>query len=185
MIQYDIANRLRDLEQIQQLQEQNVPQSISSDELKSQGFVTARHDVSLLEKMNRPYPHIVARSQGNVVGYTLVMLQSFSDSLPVLIPMFQRINTLKYKGIALNEVSWFIMGQVCIGKDFRGQGIFSGLYQELKTRMQADFQYNITQISKRNTRSIRAHEKVGYKTIHEYWDEAANEDWLIVLWDWK
>ena len=183
-IRYDIANSGSDLKAIQQLQQDNIPQSISPEELKAQGFVTARHDLSLLEKMNTPYPHVVARANQQIVGYTLVMLPAFSNSLPVLIPMFERIASLSFEGRPLDSQSWFVMGQVCIQKDFRGQGLFNGLYMELKARMSIDFNYVLTQISKRNPRSIRAHEKVGFQVVEEYWDQHANEQWVIVLWDW-
>jgi len=45
--------------------------------------------------------------------------------------------------------------------------------------MRADFDYIITEISTRNHRSIRAHEKVGFETIKEY--ESDGKEWKIVL----
>ncbi|MBR9922302.1 MAG: GNAT family N-acetyltransferase [Bacteroidetes bacterium] len=183
-ISFDISDRPGDLKQIQALQQANIPESISGAELRQEGFVTARHDLSLLEAMNKPYPHIVVREEENIIGYTLVMLESFSDSLPVLVPMFERIRQLTYKDTPMESLTWFVMGQVCIKKGYRGQGLFVGLYQEMKRQMSGHFDCVLTQISRRNPRSIRAHEKAGFKTIHEYWDEAAQEDWVIVLWDW-
>ena len=79
-------------------------------------------------------------------------------------------------------MTYFVMGQVCVAKDFRGQQVFSDLYQKMKTEMSSHFDCIVTEIATRNTRSIRAHEKVGFETIHIYEDET--EEWAIVAWDW-
>ena len=182
MITYNTSNTDSDLQQILNLQFKNLPKNISSQEAISQGFVTVHHDFDLLKKMNRPYPHIVARDEEKTIGYTLVMLRSFEKETPVLIPMFEQINSTLYKGKKLGEAKYFIMGQVCIDKAYRGQGIFKGLYGELKKRMSPHFDYIITEVATRNSRSMRAHEKIGFENIHQY---KAGEEWVILLWSLK
>jgi predicted GNAT superfamily acetyltransferase len=72
------------------------------------------------------------------------------------------------------------MGQVCIAKGYRGQGIFQGLYQEMANQLEPHFEYIITEVSKRNPRSIRAHEKVGFLNVREYTSDDG-EEWVILL----
>ncbi len=177
----DTANTKEDLLQILALQEENLEKSISSSELKDQGFVTVHHDFDLLQEMNAPFPHVIARANDKVVGYTLVMLRKMADRIPVLIPMFEKINQLSYQGQALSSAQYFIMGQVCIDKDFRGKGLFSALYHKLGREMRADFQFCITEVAVRNPRSMRAHQKIGFKPLFQYKDDDS-EEWVILIW---
>ena len=178
MVQYGIATSDEDLRQILALQHKNLPVNISEEEAQTQGFVTVHHEFDLLKRMNEPYPHIVAKHGERVVGYTLVMLRSFQNDIPVLVPMFKEIDAIVHEGQLLGTCKYFIMGQVCIDKDYRGQGIFTGLYREMQRRMNPYFDYIITEVDKSNTRSMRAHEKVGFKNVHEY---RSGKDWAILL----
>jgi RimJ/RimL family protein N-acetyltransferase len=49
--------------------------------------------------------------------------------------------------------------------------------------MQSSYDFVLTEIATRNTRSIRAHEKVGFQLLHRFSDE--KEQWDIVVWDWS
>ncbi len=178
MIIYGTASTDQDFQQILDLQSCNLPENISTQEAQSQGFVTINHDFDLLKRMNTPFSHIIAKEGTKVIGYTLVMMRSFAAEIPVLVPMFDRINGIEYGGKKLSDTSYFIMGQVCIGKLYRGKGVFAGLYGEMKKRMAKDFEFIITEVATRNTRSIQAHRKVGFETILKYRD---GEEWEVVL----
>lgn len=178
MLDYNIAKTDQDLHQILHLQARNLPHNISDEEAKTQGFVTVHHDFDLLKRMNDPYPHIVARDGGQVVGYALVMLRSFQNDIPVLAPMFQKIDGTVYKGERLEDTKYFVMGQVCIDKNYRGKSVFAGLYREMQRQMRPHFDYIITEVDKQNTRSLRAHEKVGFEKIREYYSRV---DWVILI----
>ncbi len=183
MVNFTTAKGKNDIQQILDLQYINLPVNITNSEAKEQGFVTVHHDFELLSAMNEPYPHIIAKDGDQVIGYTLVMLQTFGDKIEVLKPMFEKINSLSYNGDDLKKTPYFVMGQVCVDKAYRGQGVFSGLYQKMKTEMSPHFKYIITEIATRNTRSMRAHEKIGFETIHIF--DTPEEEWAIVAWDWK
>ena len=75
------------------------------------------------------------------------------------------------------------MGQVCVDKAYRGKGVFDMLYQHHKQVLKDRFDFVVTEISTNNLRSVRAHEKVGFKNIHTYKD--AVDEWSVVLWDWE
>ena len=183
-IQYTTAESDSDLYGILKLQRENLPSTISREEALEQGFVTIEHDFALLKRMNSPYPHIIAKDGEEVVGYTLVMLRDLRDEIQVLVPMFEQINSITYKGKTLRDARYVVMGQVCIAKGYRGQGVFQGLYVEMARRMADDYDYIITEISLRNLRSVRAHHKVGFETIREYQADDG-EMWAIVLWEMK
>ncbi len=75
------------------------------------------------------------------------------------------------------------MGQICISEAFRGQGIFEKLYLKHKEIYSGKFDICLTEVSVRNKRSMKAHERVGFQTIHTFKDKT--DDWNILLWDWK
>lgn len=179
MITFGVAQSPDDLQAILNLQQKNLPVNISTTEAQTQGFVTVHHDFDLLERMNQPYPHIVVRDKAKVVGYALVMMRRFKQEIPVLVSMFDQINAISYQGHLLGTVNYFIMGQVCIDKAYRGLGLFAGLYEEMKKRMSPHFDYIVTEVALRNRRSMRAHEKIGFEKVHTYKD---GEDWQVLLW---
>lgn len=183
MITYTQSTSLSDLQGIIDLQIENRETSISAEELRQEGFVTVVHTLELLRQMNTPFPHTIAKDGDGVVAYVLTMLPGMQTHIPILQPMFEQINSLSYQGDALKNVDYFVIGQCCVKKGYRGQGVFQGLYEKMRTYLSPHFKYAITEIATRNPRSIRAHEKAGFELIHEF--EDATDHWVIVLWDWK
>ncbi len=184
MIQYSTAKSDIELQQILALQKENLPDQLSESEINSQGFVTVSHDFDLLAEMNSKRPHIIAKSDDEVIGYSLVMLETFKNHIPVLVPMFDQIKAINYEGKPMAEIDFFIMGQVCIAKPFRGQGVFKALFDKMKIEMAPYYQMIVTEVAIRNPRSLKAHANVGFKTIKEY-KTADGEEWAIIAWDWE
>lgn len=172
-----------DVRQILELQRINLPVSISQEELEDQGFVTVRHSEELLLEMNAAEPQIIAKDGDRVVAYALVMLAEFGQRVPVLVPMFDLLDSLEYRGRKLAASNYYVIGQVCVAKSHRGQGVFDGLYEQHRRQMSGRYHFVITEIASRNRRSLRAHARVGFETIHRYTDPDG-EAWDIVLWDW-
>ncbi|MDE0535334.1 GNAT family N-acetyltransferase [Tenacibaculum sp. L6] len=173
MIEFTTATNPTELLQILELQQQNLPEKLSETDKKEQGFVTVRHDLELLQKMNDVHPHIIAKSNGTVVGYALSMSKIFRNDIPILIPMFDEINTTSE-----GTKPYILMGQVCIDKHYRGKGIFRGLYTKMKEEFSGIYDFIITEIDEKNTRSINAHKAIGFKTLKPY--TSNNQDWGIV-----
>ena len=176
-ILYKRASTLNELEQIRTLQLQNSSQNISSEEKLQEGFVTVQHSVALLEQMNSACAHIIAKDNDAVVGFALVMLSGFRNEIKALIPMFERIDELVPK-----DKTYVVMGQICVDKNYRKQGIFRGLYHFYREELQHQFDYLITEVAAINLRSMQAHEAIGFKIIDTYDEDGIV--WNIVLWDW-
>ena len=170
--------------QILELQAKNHVTQVPPSIAQSQGFVTVKHDPEVLQRMNAAAPAIIAKDGDQLAGYALVMPRSFAIDIPILPPMFELLDTLHWKGRILREdPGWFVMGQICVAEDYRGMGVFDGMYQKMKEIYQSAFDFVITEIAERNTRSIRAHERVGFETLHTFSDEIAREDWRVVVWE--
>lgn len=179
-IRYTTVQDAQDVGQILDLQAANHPSAISLETARSQGFVTVRHEPDVLLRMNRAYPSVIAKDGERLAGYCLVMPREFGPEVPVLAPMFDLLETLSWRGRPLRDGGWFVMGQVCVAEAYRGQGVFDGLYAKLREVCRTDFDFVVTEIAERNARSLRAHERVGFETIHVYPDATTGEVWHVV-----
>lgn len=183
MLRITKASLPEELQQVLFLQQKNLARNISRQEAIEQGYVTVIHTPDQLQKMHQLAPAILAKEDEEVVGYALSMLISCSKLIPVLEPMFASFENLDYKGGPLKSFSYYVMGQICIDKAHRGQGIFDKLYAGHKETYGAQFDCVVTEVATRNARSIRAHQRVGFDTIHKYTDET--DDWEVMVWGWK
>lgn len=183
MLSTGITITSTDLQQILDLQEVNLINNITDTEMKSEGFVTMHHSMEVLQKMQDLSPSIIVKDKNKIVAYALVMFRECRQLFPPLEPMFAVFDHLKWNDKALNDQFFYVMGQICIAKGYRGQGLFEMLYEGHKKKFSDQFDFILTEISTRNYRSLRAHKRVGFKTIHNYKDEL--DEWEVVLWDWK
>jgi RimJ/RimL family protein N-acetyltransferase len=176
-----VATR-QESDQIIALQAQNQPAVLSEAVQREQGFVTVHHDPEVLWRMNQTYPSVIAKSGDVLAGYCLMMPQSFRPDIPILDPLFVTVDGLTYRDQPLRDARWFVMGQVCVAYDFRGQGVFDGMYHHLRDVYRDRFDMVITEIAARNTRSLRAHQRVGFEDLLVYTDPNTGEVWHLVVW---
>ncbi len=179
---FTTVSNLSEVQQILDLQAQNLVSALSAETMAGQGFVTVRHDPAVLQHMNEVAPAVIAKAGDRVVGYALVMPREFAADVPVLLPMFEMLNGLSWKGILLRDnPRWFVMGQICVAEDYRGMGVFDGLYLKMKEVYKPEYDFTVTEVAERNTRSMRAHERAGFQTLHVYPDETTGETWRVVV----
>jgi GNAT superfamily N-acetyltransferase len=183
MISYTTANSKSDLEGILKLQKSNLPRSLNSDEIQSQGFVTVDHTYDLLKKLNDHEKHVIAKDLDKVIGYVLAMTKQSKFDIPVLFPMFDVFDTVLYKEKRIPEYNYILVGQVCVDKEYRGQGIFDNCYTAYREFYKDKYHFAITEIANTNTRSLNAHKRIGFQEIYSYSGPDKTE-WIIVLWDW-
>jgi predicted GNAT family N-acyltransferase len=182
-VSYNSANSIRDIQGILQLQQLNLLRSVSPDQRRAEGFVTVEHDEALLWSMNHPFPHVIAEVGDRIVGYTLVMEQKWRHRIAVLFSMFEQIDQVLETQNSLGS-NYFVMGQVCVAEDYRGKGVFRGLYDQLKKSMSPHFELCITEIALENQRSLEAHLAVGFEEFHRHRDETG-VDWVLVQQDYR
>jgi len=128
--------------------------------------------------MHDACPHIVAKHHEKVIGYALCMLQKFKKEIPVLIPMFHEID--KELLLKKERINYLVMGQVCIDKAYRKQGVFRGLYHFMKQELNTSFDAVITEVDSANVRSSNAHKAIGFEELKTY--TSNGQEWeLIVL----
>lgn len=173
----------KELQQIVDLSHQNHRLNISESEKTMEGFVSWEYSYDLLKKMQDQQPHVIVKDNELLAGYALVALREANTFHHDLAAMIKNMEKIVYNSKPLSAYKYYIMGQVCIDKAYRGKGVFDMLFQHHKKLFKEKFDFVVTEISPGNQRSIRAHEKVGFKTIYTYQD--AIDEWNVVLWNWK
>ena len=173
MITYTRASTEIELLEILRLQQQNLYDTVSFEERKKEGFVTVSHTLELLTQMNDTCPHIIAKASDTIVGYALCMHPKFGNSIAVLRPMFAEIDLVHPA-----TEPFMAMGQICIDKNYRGQGVFRQLYETMKIELQSDYSSIITEVDAENTRSLGAHYAVGFSNLKTYLSD--NREWKLL-----
>ncbi|ALM08682.1 GCN5 family acetyltransferase [Sediminicola sp. YIK13] len=172
-IRYCPVSTKEELEQILALQQANLWANVSPEEKEKDGFVTVEHNFGILYQMNEVCPHIIAKDGDTVAAYALCMDPMFADKIEILKPMFAEIENVVPK-----KEKYIAMGQICVGKNYRNQGIFRGLYNAMKAHVRPEFDSIITEVDAKNTRSLQAHYAVGFKELKTYYSD--DRDWVLI-----
>ena len=167
-----------DLRAILALQASQRAAALGPEASARDGFVTVSHDPETLRRMHALAPSVVAVDGPTLAGYALVMPVEAAPWVPVLAPMFDLLRTLTFRGRPLASLRHYVMGQVCVAPAWRGQGVFDALYEGHRRFLADRHDLVVTEIATRNGRSMRAHARVGFETIHVYRD--ATDEWAVV-----
>jgi hypothetical protein len=154
------VNTEYELIQINKLNRQNLKKYLSKPEQEEQGFVTWLYPVSLLQQIHTLAPGIIVKDNDAVVGYALVTPMESGNFHTDLKRMIDNLETLSFNGKPLSSFSFYIMGQVCIDKDYRGKGIFNILFQKHKKLYSNAYELLVTEISTKNYRSLKELKKL-------------------------
>jgi len=183
-IRFTTVSSANEVRQVFDLQAANLQSALTPDTMASQGFVTVRHDLDVLERINETAPGIIAKDDDRVVGYALVMLRDFASDVPILEPLFHVLDELSWRGVLLrDQPRWFVMGQICVAEGYRGRGIFDGLYRAMVEEYRDRYDFTVTEVAARNTRSLRAHARAGFHVLHVYKDATTGEEWHVIAFD--
>jgi ribosomal protein S18 acetylase RimI-like enzyme len=177
------VSEFEELTGIRDLQVQNLRKNIDADTAMSQGFLTAEYTLEYLKAMHDASPSIIAKDGDKVVGYALVATKEVRNGHDLMADLFNVIDTKSYKGQLLKEVNYVVVGQLCVGEGYRGQGLVKRLYDHFRDCLAAEYEYLITDVAQANVRSLNAHKKSGFQVIDTL--VYAGIGWDIVLWDWR
>jgi ribosomal protein S18 acetylase RimI-like enzyme len=183
IIELTFAQTEKEIDEILALQQLNLKINVSEEIKKDQGFLTVCHTKEQLVLMQSQTPQIIAKHNDKVVAFALAMLSSMGKLTPELQPMFDIVEGIVWRGRSIAGYKYYIMGQICVAEEFRSQGIFEKLYQTHKNIYEKEYDLCITEISTSNKRSQRAHERVGFTTIHQHQDLV--DAWNVVAWELK
>ncbi|MFM7358940.1 MAG: N-acetyltransferase family protein [Sediminibacterium sp.] len=183
MITITTAANEKDLQGILDLQRRNLKKNISPEEATSQGFLIAEYSPTYLQQLHETYPPVIARQNDTVVGYAIIATDENRKGNPLVEDLFNQIDQLSHDGITLKVVPYAVVGQLCVDKSVRGQGLVQKLYGHFRALLENDYQFGITDVACANTRSLKAHLNTGFQVIHTI--GYGGLEWDVVLWDWR
>jgi hypothetical protein len=102
-IHFTTVSNAGEVLQIGELQAANLASALTPDTMASQGFVTVRHDLGVLQRMNETAPAIIAKDGDRVVAYALVMPREFASDVPILRPLFEMLDALSWRDALLRD----------------------------------------------------------------------------------
>jgi GNAT superfamily N-acetyltransferase len=181
MMRAEVVRGDEDLQAILRLQRRNLASVLTDAETRDEGFVTVQHSLEVLKKMHALAPSVIVRDGADLAGYALVAPRACRDFLPALGPMFDCFESLAWRGRPLSQHRFYVMGQICVAKPYRGRGVFQELYRRHAALYGPQHDLVVTEISARNTRSARAHAKLGFVELGQH--RETTDDWSIVGWD--
>lgn len=173
-----------DIDALLQLQSDNLKQNLDAPTIESQGFVSFVYTPDIIRGMMADEPQIIAKDGDLIAGYALTATLTFGQNIPLMRPLIQKSRELTFKDTPLSMLKYYIMGQVCVRRGYRGNGIFDDLYHGHKQYLSSKYDCIITEIATENKRSLAAHKRVGFETIYQYYDDISRKNWEIVAWDW-
>lgn len=184
MISISTAQTQEELSGILRLKATNLMTILTDVEKEKEGFLTVDYTLENLTRLNDFEKHIIAKVDNKIVAYVLAMTKDAREDIPDLIPMFAVFDQNNFKGKPISAYDYIVVGQVCVDKKFRGQGLFDRNYAFYKETYKGKYELAVTEIATKNMRSLNAHQRVGFREICRY--TASNGiEWAIVVWDWN
>ena len=183
--QFSLTDLTEDFEKILLLNRLNNIERLDSKLWASEGFLTTKYDIHQLERMRGAYKHVVAKHQGDVIGYALVLLREDTSVSPYPDTIFEFVDANKVNDKCLKNIQYFVMTQICVDKNFRGMGVFKALYKKLSEQMSTNFEKVVIKVSGKNIRSLNAHQNIGFKIIENQNSGKELEGWNIMVCDLK
>jgi predicted GNAT superfamily acetyltransferase len=156
-----------DFPALQQLNEANLFQNLSLEEAREFGFLSDPMPYEYQRQLNKREPFITAKLDGRLIGY-LVPLPDYYRDMPELMDGWDQDEVFIYEGRRVGDYQFIRLGQVVVDKEFRGRGVLRALYEEMKRRYLATYELVLVWISKYNSRSLLAHQKLGFLHLGEY-----------------
>ena len=172
-----------ELDGIRLLQRENLRKLIGETEASKEGFLTAEYSMEMLQQMHQFQPSIIAKDGDTIAGYVIITTKDSYGQHPLLDSLFDSIDALNYNDTPLKDVNYILVGQLCVGKAYRGNGLVQKMYGFYQQSLNKEYQYLITDVAQENPRSIKAHLKTGFEIIHTI--QYGGIGWDIVLWDWR
>lgn len=177
------TDSVADLEGIRLLQQQNLKALLPREEALREGFTTAVYTQDFLQEMHGIHPSVVARSEGRVVGYALVTFPELRHGHPLLEDLFGKLDAVRFRGRLLREAGYVVVGQLCVGKDFRGMGLVQAMYGLFREGLSDRFAYCACDVDRENPRSLKAHTRTGFEVVDTLAYGGAL--WDMLVWDWR
>lgn len=183
MLTATTVSEISEMEQILSLQSLNLKQHITPEEKQTEGFLTMSFNLPMLQALHEFAPSVIVKNDNKkVVAYAISFLKEGIKFYPQIEPLLNHLKQTEWKRRPLATSNYYIMGQICVAKEVRGQGVFEMLYHKHREAFSNRFDCIVTEIANSNARSLRAHLRTGFEIISTHSDHI--DDWNVVAWGW-
>ena len=141
---------------ILRLQSANFIANLSEDERKS-GFLSAQFTPEQTARLAEDLGTTLAVVDDQVAGFLCAFRKEFPTGSPVIAKMLESYDRLNLEGRSLSAFKSYIYGPVCIGREYRGQGLLRGLYKAQKKDLAGQFEIGVAFVARSNPHSLSAH----------------------------
>ncbi|PFH12548.1 acetyltransferase (GNAT) family protein [Collimonas sp. PA-H2] len=148
--------RSEDYPEIVRLQLQNTPDRLTETE-RQQGFVVSSMDEQQLAAINQALGIVVAVDGEQLAGFVCMAPSQTQPRHPVVEAMLASFGQQQFNGQPLQQQRVFVYGPVCIGRQWRGQGILQKLLAAVKDHVRGRYELGAAFIDERNPHSLAAH----------------------------
>jgi hypothetical protein len=184
MLRYSTLNNSKDLDAIIELQKSNLADFLPQEQL-SEGCLFMSYTPEQLQAFNQYTPGVIVKDDNVLVAYLLAIPANAKQVLPEFSKILNLFIENNYEDVEnLNENNCLLIGQVCIRKDYRGLGILEECYSIYQKMFVNKYQFAIAATAKVNARSIKAHQRLGFKQLSDYTD-ATGKEFTLLIWDMK
>ena len=149
----------KDYPHILNLHHLNTPENLTKEQQKSQGFIVSKMDEPQLDKINQDLGILVATDKNTIMGFVCLHRINHEPLPPIVHAMLDKLPEARFRGKPLEPSKVFLYGPVCLGIEYRGQGILRKLLVTVKQRMAAEFSIGLAFIDDANPHSLDAHVK--------------------------
>jgi hypothetical protein len=159
----------QDYAQIVIMQNENLSTVLTAEEKASGGFLSVPLSVEDFQVMNQEIAVVVASCGKEVVAYHCASSCQYHQSVPLCACMMERFANVLYEGKPLVHYTCFVVGPMCIAKNYRGKGIYLQLWQELMKHIPAGLEMGVAPASEANPRALHAHtQKAGMLVVDRF-----------------
>lgn len=122
------------------------------------GFVTTNLTWDQLERLiSVERGVIIAKNQGQILGYALAAPWKFWSEWPFFAHMIQELPKFQYQGNEITTENSYQYGPICVHRSVRGTGVFEELFYSSLASMKERYPIMATFINQINPRSYAAH----------------------------
>lgn len=159
--------KLGDIPAMLELQQQNLYSELTDLEREA-GFVTTPFTLPQIEDIISKEGLFISEIDSRLIAYAFAGTWDYFDQWPIFPFMTSRFPQLTYKNFDISREKSFQYGPVCVEKSYRGKQVFNHVFEEMRLHWLEKYPLSITFINQINSRSCRAHQKIGWDIIDEF-----------------
>ncbi len=149
------------------IQSANLRENLTPDQLKD-GYLSIRFSEDDFREFNRDLAVVVAKAQGEVIGYGCFSSAAFNAQFPILDQIVANLSNYAVPGTPQRPTAaaTCFYGPACIALPFRGRNVLPHLFAlGLRLSKDAGYSFCFSFISSENQRSLNAHLKLPFHKV--------------------